>query len=150
MPCFIPLWKLMKAIKSHYELSDQEFETQFTRGDFPPSLFTHEAHLRLAWVYLKKYGVQTAEQKISAQIQQFDQRHGKGDKFHKTLTVAAVKVVHHFMLKSKANAFADFLHEFPRLETSFKALLDQHYSPNIFLEEPAKHYFIEPDLLPFD
>lgn len=135
---------------NHNQYSDIEFETLFEKGDFPPSLFSHEAHIRLAWLYLEKYGSAGAIERICTQIQQFDLRHGKGDKFNTTVTTAAVKVVHHFKLKSKSEDFTSFLKEFPRLKTAFKALLDQHYGIDIFSNDLARDQFIEPDQLPFD
>lgn len=150
MPCYTPLWKHIKPLKSHHQLSDQEFETQFSRGDFPPYLFTHEAHLRLAWIYLKKYQLLDACDKVCADISNFDGIHGNGTKFNKTLTVASVKVVHHFMLKTKSPDFKHFLVTHPRLEEAFKELLEQHYSNEVFSNKMAKTTYIEPDLLPFD
>ena len=138
-------------MKTHFELSDNEFETQFRECTFPPQLFSsHEAHLRLAWIHIKKYGIDQACENLCAQILKFDQTFDKGDKFHYTLTVAAARVVYHFMLKSKADTFEGFIQEFPRLKTHFKELLDQHYQVDVFSSEEARVRYLEPDLLPFD
>lgn len=135
---------------NHSQLDDKEFETLFEKGDLPPSLFSHEAHLRLAWLYINKYGEKEAAAKTCREIKQFDHLHGKGDKFNTTVSVAAIKMVHHFIKKSESNDFFSFIQEFPRLKTAFKELLFQHYGLDIFSNEEAKTSFIEPDLLPFD
>ncbi|MEM9647474.1 MAG: hypothetical protein AAF969_03270 [Bacteroidota bacterium] len=137
-------------MKHHNELSDQEFETQFSKGDLPSSLFTHEAHLRLAWIYLKKYGLPGACDKVCTDISNFDRIHGKGDKFNKTITIASIKVVHHFMLKTESLNFKQFIGTYPKLGVAFKELLEQHYSDKVFSDSTSKTAFLEPDLLPFD
>ena len=45
-----------KRIEKHYQLSDEEFEQQFQNCLLSPVLFTHEAHLRLAFIHILKYG----------------------------------------------------------------------------------------------
>jgi hypothetical protein len=137
-------------LKHHSHLSDKEFENLFEKGDLPPSLFSHEAHLRLAWLYIKKYGQEKAAEKICREIKQFDHLHGKGDKFNITVSVAAIKMVDHFIKKSESNDFYTFIKKFSRLKTGFKELLYQHYNLDIFSNKEAKTSFIEPDLLPFD
>lgn len=139
-----------KPLTDHSQLSDKEFEALFEKGDLPPSLFSHEAHLRLAWLYIKKYGQEKAAEKTCEEIKQFDRLHGKGDKFNTTVSVAAIKMVHHFIKKSESNDFYTFINKFPRLKTGFKELLHQHYGLDIFSNKEAKTSFIEPDLLSFD
>jgi hypothetical protein len=75
---------------------------------------------------------------------------GAKDKYNKTVTIAAVKAVYHFMLKSKADNFQVFISENQKLKTNFKELLNTHYSTDIFKSTKAKKEFLEPELLPFD
>ncbi|WP_422079901.1 hypothetical protein [Ulvibacterium sp.] len=149
MSCSRSNYQQNEPLLSHFQFSDTMFETSFEKGSLPPSLFTHEAHLRLTWIYIKKYGEKKAAKKISREIEQFDTLHGSGDKFHKTITIAAVKVVDHFIGKSKSTDFKSFIHEFPRLKTAFKELLHCHYGTEILISQKAKMRFVEPDLLPF-
>lgn len=137
-------------MEKHYQLSDPEFETQFRECSMDPILFgSHEAHLRLAYIHITKYGIDQACENLCHQIMAFDATFGKADKFHHTLTVASAKVMHHFIQKSSTENFAGLLQEFPRLKTNFKALLAQHYQTNIFSSELARVQYLEPDLLPF-
>lgn len=137
-------------MENHHILNDQEFETQFEDLSFPSDSFTHEAHLRLAWIHISKYGIRQAIENVCNQIQTYAESKGAYDKYHATVTVAAVRAVYHFMLKSKSDRFEDFITEFPRLKTNFKNLLDAHYGVDIFSSEAAKKQFLEPDLVPFD
>ena len=136
-------------MEPHYHLSDQAFEATFFDASLDPSLFTHEAHLRLAWIHISKYGEEKAIQNITSQIQNYVRQLGVEDKYNETLTVAAIKVVHHFKQKESIDTFEAFISTYPRLKTHFKDLLAQHYGIDIFNSDNAKKQFLEPDLLAF-
>lgn len=137
-------------MEKHFELNDLTFEQQFADCTLDPTLFSHEAHLRLAWIHLTKYGVDQAIQNICAQLKNFTAALGASDKYNETVTIAAIRAVHHFMLRSQTNHFQDFIIENPRLKTAFKQLLYTHYSTDIFTSERAKREYLEPELLAFD
>lgn len=137
-------------MEKHFKLTDGQFEKQFESLTLNPALFSHEAHIRLAWVHITRYGVDQAIDNITSQIKAFATFHGDHDKYHHTVTIAAVRGVYHFMLKSESNNFADFIKQSPRLKTEFKQLMEVHYSTNIFASTLAKQKYLEPDLLPFD
>ncbi len=137
-------------MENHYQLTDNEFERQFSDLSLTPTLFSHEAHLRLAWIHIRKYGIKKAIDNISQQIKLFATHHGDEDKYNETVTVAAVRTVYHFILKSSSENFSEFIREYPRLKNEFKGLIDSHYSTNIFTSEKAKQEFMEPDLAPYD
>lgn len=137
-------------MEPHYQLSDSEFEAQFEAGSLDPTLFSHEAHLRLAWIHVTEHGTEKACTSISKQIKSFATAQGASDKYNETVTIAAVKAVDHFIRRSGSDNFKDFIAEFPQLKTKFKELLGSHYSYNIFQSGPAKKSFQDPDLAPFD
>ncbi|EDP71669.1 hypothetical protein FBALC1_04257 [Flavobacteriales bacterium ALC-1] len=137
-------------MEAHVNLSDLEFEQQFKSCTLNPELFTHEAHLRLAYIHINKYGVKDAGFNITSQLKAFVNHLGASEKYNATLTIAAIKAVYHFILKSKSNDFSSFILEFPRLKSSFKDLMTSHYSIDIFNLDKAKIEFIKPDVLPFD
>ena len=136
-------------MEAHFKISDSEFEKQFQSCEFDPIYFSHEAHLRLAWIHIKNYGVERAVENVQEQLRNFVEYLGAKDKYNITLTVSAVKAVNHFMLKSESTNFKDFISEFPRLKYKFRELLGYHYGVDIFNSKEAKTKFIEPDLLPF-
>lgn len=133
----------------HYQLTDTAFEQQFAACTLDAALFNHEAHLRLAWIHLKNYGLEQAIENICSQLVAYTRSLGAESKYNKTLTVAAVKAVHHFMQRSVSNDFAGLIDEFPRLKFNFKQLMAAHYTTDIFSSELAKKEYLEPDLLPF-
>ncbi|WP_421802821.1 hypothetical protein [Flagellimonas sp.] len=130
-------------------MNNADFAAAFESGAFPPQEFNHEAHIKLAWIYLGLFDEKTAISKTCEAIKNYDQLHGDGTKYHVTLTVASVKMVHHFRQKSNATTFEKFVAEYPKLVTSFKELLFQHYDKSVLTDPKAKTAYLQPDLLPF-
>lgn len=136
-------------MEQHFILTDDQFEEQFATGSLDPTLFSHEAHLRLAWIHLSKYGEATAIENIREQLQNFVQGVGATGKYNDTLTVAAIKAVQHFMQKAPLPSFHAFIAAYPRLKTNFKEIIQQHYGFDIYNSAAARAAYVEPDLLAF-
>ncbi|KPM49431.1 hypothetical protein [Jiulongibacter sediminis] len=115
-----------------------------------PEDFKHKTHLRLAWELLCENEAAKAVYKACELLKAYTSHLGVADKYHQTLTVASIRTVRHFILKSKSSDFEEFLSEFPILENNFKGLIEQHYSLERFTHESAKKEYLEPDLLPYD
>ncbi len=136
-------------METHLDLNDPMFEAQFKAGVLDPAIFSHEAHLRLAWIHVKNYGVENAIQNICQQLKAFVKIVGADDKYNETLTIAAIQAVNHFMLKAEAGDFSTFIRQHPRLKYNFKELMASHYQMDIYNNPAAKHQYMAPDLLPF-
>ncbi|WP_255080047.1 hypothetical protein [Lacihabitans sp. CCS-44] len=136
-------------LEKHQILSDEEFASQFTDKTLIPEIFTHEAHLRLAWIMIQTHGLNLGSEIICEQILAFVKPLGAEEKFNKTLTVASINMVHHFMQKAEAANFLDFIQAFPTLKYDFKQLVSEHYSFDILKNERARKEFVEPDLMGF-
>lgn len=136
-------------MSTHVQLNDIDFEQRFADCSLPPEWFTHEAHLRLAYLHLNKYGLEQAILNLCTQIKRYDAYWGDGTKFHRTLTEASAKVMHHFMTKARSGDFQGLMQEFPNLQHNFRDLLKTHYSRSLLQEELARSTFLEPDLLSF-
>lgn len=137
-------------MERHHTLSDKIFETKFADCSLPPSFFTHEAHLRLAWIHLRQYGLAQAISTLRTQIQRYALHYGAKQKYHETITVASVKIMHQFMQDSQAETFADCMAAHPALQQDFMGLLQQHYSIDLLKDANARTTYIEADLRPFD
>jgi hypothetical protein len=130
-------------------IDDDAFERMFRKGTLDPALFSHEAHLRLAWIHIRKYGVEKAIDRICRQIIDFAAQQGAAQKYNKTVTIAAVRAVDHFIRKQPIESFQEFIETHPRLKYNFRELLGHHYQFDIFKSERARQEYLEPDLLPF-
>ena len=137
-------------MEKHFDLTDPEFERKFENCSLDKDIFTHEAHLRLAWIHIKRYGQETAIQNICGQLKKFADFSGARDKYNETLTIAAIKAVYHFIKRSNSDSFPEFINEFPRLKYNFKELINFHYQVDVFRSREAKNKYLAPDLVPFD
>lgn len=137
-------------MEKHFELSDKELEQQFSDTTLAPKLFSHEAHLRLAYIHLLKYGELIAIKNLTSQIRSYAESLGIKGKYNETVTTASIKMILHFIHKSKSSNFSELIVEFPRLKTDFKKLIEAHYSFDVFRSKEAKNTFLNPDKLPFD
>ena len=137
-------------MQKHLELSDLEFERAFSNCTIDPGIFSHEAHLRLAWIHINKYGVESAVENIRQQLQKFVKSVDAENKYHETVTVASIRAVNHFFQKSKTESFSDFISENKQLLDNFKNLLLTHYKTDIFKSLVAKETYLEPEKIPFD
>ena len=106
-------------MEMHYTLTDSEFEEKFSSCKLIPSYFTHEAHLRLAWIHIQKHGVETADTLVNNQIKAFANSLNAPGKYHRTITSAAIYAVAHFVESSTSSTFKAFIEEFPELKTNF-------------------------------
>lgn len=74
-------------------LGDDEFVAAVEETRYPNGEFHHPDHLRLAWIYVRRYGAHLAEQRIAETIRRFATRHGHESKYHETLTRAWLRLV---------------------------------------------------------
>ena len=124
---------------------DRDFRTAFESCALMPAQFNHEAHLRLAYVYLVENDVASAQEKMRGALLTFLRAHNiPPGKFHETLTRAWVLAVRHFMARSPSASFAEFLAKSEPLRDS-KVMLT-HYSAEVLFSPTARASYVEPDL----
>lgn len=136
-------------MEKHYRYSDEVFEKKFRECKFPPLYFSHEAHLRLAYIHLKKYGLEQSIDAMCTQIYDFAIKYGATMKFNATVTYASLQIMYHYIMTGKSNTFSDLMKEFPHLLENFKEEIKKHYSWDVFRSLEAKAKVHEPDLKPF-
>jgi len=110
-----------------------------------PAQFNHEAHLRLAYVYLVENDLTAAQERMRGALLGFLATHGiPPEKFHETLTRAWVLAVRHFMSRSPSLCFSEFSAKSQPLLDS-KVMLT-HYSSSVLFSPSARASYVEPDL----
>jgi len=134
--------------EKHQLLTNDEFEKKFSNCMLPGAIFTHEAHLRISYLHITKYGLKKAIDNLSKQIADCDDKYGDGTKFNKKLTIASTKVIHHFIEQSKTTDFNSFIKEFPQLKSNFLGLL-KTIQTAMLNDENAKEEYVEASLLAF-
>ena len=75
-------------IANHVSSDDEEFIDGFENCTLPPECFHHRDHIRLSWLYLKRYEPIEALTRVSQGIKHFAAFHGKAERYHETITWA--------------------------------------------------------------
>ncbi len=135
-----------EQVQSHIELSDIEFARQFENLHLNPEWFTHEAHLRLAWIYSYIYDIEKAINKFRNGIHSFDSKYGDGTKYHETITIFLIKLVYEREKTSSSLTFDKFKERNLDLFQCYRDLISAYYSFDIAKDRNAKLEFIAPDL----
>jgi hypothetical protein len=131
---------------THKDLSDEQFLKRFEELNIEPSLFTHEAHVRLSWIYFNKTrDFQRGLEMISNGIRKFDIEFSGGIKYHHTITTAFAMIIYSRMNKFE-EAWIDFINRNTDLLQS-KSLLSKYYSDDILNSQEAEIKFLKPDKL---
>lgn len=133
-------------VEKHWRFSDEVYEQKFREIKFPPLYFSHEAHLRLAYIHLEKYGLEQSIENMCTQIYDFAIKYGATMKFNATVTYASLQIMDHYMRKGKSENFSDLMQEFPHLLQDFKGEIQQYYSWDVFRSLDAKATIHEPDI----
>jgi flavin reductase (DIM6/NTAB) family NADH-FMN oxidoreductase RutF len=127
-------------------MPDEEFLARFERGEFAGDAFPHRAHLRMAWLYVTRFGPDAAVRKAADGIRNLAQHHGRPALYHDTLTRAWVYLMAAGVAHSRSATFADFLVVNPQFLD--KRLLLKHYSPEVLASARARAVWVAPDLIP--
>jgi len=128
-------------------MTDEEFTEAFETCELPKELFHHRDHLRLAWIYLRRYGSEQAAARISESIRRYAAHLGATEKYHETITIAWLRLVAQAADGApRGAAFGDVLDAFPHLLR--QDALREHYSRALLESQDARRVFVEPDLKP--
>jgi len=126
-------------------MDDQAFLKAFEDGTLAPNQFTHEAHIRMAWLYLRAYGWDEGVTHIRDGIQQFAKRVGASTKYHETITVFWARIVlQQIREQPTIERFEEFMVHFPHVLDS--RLINRHYSAALLVTPEARQVWVEPDL----
>jgi hypothetical protein len=129
------------------ELTDLEFARRFEACELPNDGFHHRDHIRLAWIYVQRYGEMEARGRIAGAIRKFAARHGHTDKYHETMTVAWLRLVASGMARVPPDAtFIDLTIAVPELLD--KRTIEKFYSSAVLASGEARQFWVEPDLQP--
>jgi hypothetical protein len=125
--------------------ADRDFRAAFESCAISTAEFNHEAHLRLAYVYLVENELPVAHEKMRAALVTFLTANNiPPEKFHETLTQAWLRAVQHFMSRSPSSSFAEFAKKSePLLDNN---VMLTHYTPNVLFSDSARAAYVEPDL----
>jgi hypothetical protein len=127
-------------------LSEDAFVTAVEQGRYANAEFRHADHLRLAWIYLQRYGTQEAEERIAETIRRFAIGQGHEGKYHETMTRAWLRLVAAARQLTPEAVFEDFLRGHGWLLN--RGALATFYSDARLSSEAARRAWAAPDRRP--
>jgi hypothetical protein len=128
-------------------MNDREFLKAFHESTLSSKDFRHRDHLRLAWLVLRRHGLEEAIPILSNGIRQFAESKGAGTMYNETLTQFWIRFVNHAIQTDYSpQEFEQFVDAFPALLN--KHLPYFHWRRETLLGNRARSDWLEPDLQP--
>ncbi|HLX94796.1 MAG TPA: hypothetical protein VKU37_03550 [Verrucomicrobiae bacterium] len=132
-------------------MDDETFLRQFESTAWPKAEWHHRQHIKVAYLYVRRYSLETAAIKIRENIKAYNAAHNVEDTllngYHDTMTQAWLRLVHFTLCEYGPAENADaFFEQHPQL--SQKQALRFFYSKERFTSPEAKAAFVPPDLAP--
>ena len=133
-------------------MDDELFLRQFESCSLPLTSWHHREHVKVAYLYLRKYPLQIAGDRMGEGIRTLNNKHqvveGPTSGYHETMTQAWLRLIACTMaVYGSRNSADDFFDFHPQL--SQKKALRFFYSPERLLLPEAKTHFLQPDLTGF-
>lgn len=132
-------------------MNDEEFLAALERCTLPFEQWTHQAHLRLAYLYCSTLNLQSAIDRMRSSIKAYNKSTDTPEAidrgYHETITQAFMLLV--FAANQRTGpheSSEDFCTAHPELGSKF--VLQTFYSPERLMTAKAKSHFVEPDLGP--
>lgn len=107
----------------HEILEDKLLINSLKECSLHPAIFTHEAHLRVAYILIKNNTLNEAKIKMNELLKNFTKYLGVEDKFDQILTERSVEVMRKMISSSKTTDFKEFIIENQELKNNFSALI---------------------------
>ena len=124
--------------------ADEEFFAAFEAGKIANQDFHHRDHLRLAWIQIRRLGVERASDTVAGAIRRFAAHHGHAGRYHETMTRFWVRVVAMGIGRHPTLPFDDLLAAEPHLLD--KTLPFNHWSRERMASDEARRRWMEPDI----
>jgi len=132
-------------------IDSDEFVASFEATTLPKDLWTHEAHVRVAWWYARTRPFPESLDAMRAGILRYNEVIGvettADSGYHETVTVAWIRIMHDLVRgRSMGDDFDDFCTSHP--DVLDKRILLRNYTPQRLMSPEARAAFVEPDLSP--
>jgi hypothetical protein len=127
-------------------MTDDEFLARFEALDLPGGGFHHRDHVRLAWIYLRRFPVLEVLARLSAGLAALARVKGQPGKYHETVTWAFIFLVRERMARAgRDETWDDFAAANPDLLDWRDSILHRFYRDETLRSDLARAVFVLPD-----
>lgn len=131
-------------------MDDQALWQGFGDSSLSRAEWTHETHVRIAYLHSRQYPLDEAHLRLRAGIIRLNERHGlieSGERgYFETLTRVWLVLVADAAARSGAASSRELLERCPELDD--RTLPSRHYSQRLLASIRARSIFVAPDLEP--
>lgn len=127
-------------------MSDAEWIEKFERCAISNESFHHADHVKMAFLYLRKYSPLEALERFSAALARFAAAAGKPHLYHETVTWAFLLIIRERLARFAAPPdWNEFAAQNADLLTWENNILKKYYRPETLQSDLAKRVFLFPD-----
>lgn len=127
-------------------LQDAELIEQFESSTLANECFHHQDHVKLVWLYLRRYPVLEALTKFTEGLKRFASAHGKSSLYHETITWAYVFLIHERLMRlGEEQSWEAFAAANADLLDWQSSILTSYYRDETLRSELARKVFVFPD-----
>ena len=123
-------------------MTDEELIAGFESCTLDGAAFTHAAHVRAAWWYLRQDSFAGALARFSTALRTFATSKGAAGKYHETMTVAYMALIAERLEQTPDLDWDHFIARYPELLA--RDLLARHYPEAILTSDLARRVFLLP------
>lgn len=128
-------------------MEDEELLAKFEDASLPLECFHHEEHVRVAFLYLRKYSVLEVLARFPAALRRYAAAHGKNALYHETISWAYIFIIRERMSGGEAarQSWEQFRECNRDLLDGGKSLLAKYYRDETIASMAARERFVMPD-----
>jgi hypothetical protein len=126
-------------------MSDDELLARFEDASLANEALHHEQHVRVAWLFVRRYGMPDALGRFSRALKRFAEAKGVPGLYHETITWAYLLLISERLARGPADTWDRFAAGNPDLLTWKPSLLDRYYMPETLKSDLARATFVMPD-----
>jgi len=127
-------------------MTDDEFLASFEDGSLANESFHHADHIRMAFLYLRRYPALEALQRFSASLVRFAAAKGKPELYHETITWAYLLLIRERLARAgRQQTWTEFATGNPDLLSWKDNVLQKYYRGETLSSDLARSTFLFPD-----
>ena len=125
---------------------DEELIEKFEDGSLPISLFHHDEHVRIAFLYLLRYPVLEVLERFPTALKRYAAMHGKAGLYHETISWAYIFIINERVLRAgSAPTWEMFRAANADLLDRTAPILGKYYREETISSPAARERFVMPD-----
>ncbi len=127
-------------------MTDDKLLAGFENCTLPNEAFHHEEHVRVAFLYLRRYSALQPLERFSAALQRFAAAHGKTTLYNETVTWAYLLLIRERMARAGwTQSWPEFRAGNTDLFDRNRDILKKYYQTETLQSQLAKGTFLFPD-----